>query len=119
MLKNLARCLILCALAVPFLMVSGCSDEPVAPPRAAAPSGATSAPPLALLRLGPSGDLPRLSQIAARFDQPMVPLGAYYQVPEGALALTPDIPGHQVWLNQYTLVFVPDQPLTGSHHIKV
>jgi len=115
MLKSFARGLVL--LVVPFLMVSGCTDESAAPPRAAAPSADTA--PLALLRLGPSGDLPRLTQIAAMFDQPMVPLGAYDQVPEGALALTPDIPGHRVWLNQYTLAFVPDQPLTGSHHIKV
>jgi len=45
-------------------------------------------------------------------------LGAYDQVPNGVLTLNPDLPGRRLWLNQYTLAFVPDQPLSGSLKIK-
>ena len=115
MLKKFIRRLVPGALAVLALAVSGCSDEPTEP--RASSSAETAAEPLALLRFGPQGDLSRLTQITAMFNQPMVPLGAYDQAPQNALKLTPDIPGRRVWLNQYTLAFVPDKPLTGSHHV--
>ena len=114
MKKNFAR-LVPGAVAVLILAVFGCSGQPDTP--SSAETGSPGAGPLTLLRFGPSGDLPRLTQIAAMFDQPMIPLGAYDQVPEGALNLTPDLPGRRVWLNQYTLAFVPDKPLAGSHQI--
>ncbi|MDR2935628.1 MAG: hypothetical protein LBV70_07130, partial [Candidatus Adiutrix sp.] len=105
MLKKPFRRLVLGALLV--LAASGCSGETD-----------NSAGPLVLLRFGPEGQVPRLTQIAAMFNQPMVPLGAYDQVPEGVLKLTPDLPGRRIWLNQYTLAFVPDRPLEGSYKIK-
>lgn len=73
---------------------------------------------LELLQFGPSGEVPRLSQVVAMFNQPMVALGNYTQVPEGALTLEPELAGDFIWLNQYTLAFVPKAPLTGSLEVK-
>ncbi|MDR1045010.1 MAG: hypothetical protein LBP33_07825 [Candidatus Adiutrix sp.] len=69
---------------------------------------------LSLLRFGPSGELKKLNQVAAMFNQPMAALGDYRNVPEGALSLDPPMEGQALWLNQYTLAYVFKEPLTGS-----
>ncbi len=69
---------------------------------------------LEVLRFGPEGAVKKLNQVVAMFNQPMVALGDYRRVPEGALVVEPPLEGECLWLNQYTLAFVPQKPLTGS-----
>lgn len=98
---------------------------------------------LEVLRFGPEGRVKKLSQVVVMFNQPMVALGDFAQVPEGALkvellpggelseqankgsAITAEIKssGSQLagttrWLNQYTLSFHPEKPLSGSARVK-
>ena len=92
-------------------------EVPAAPTiRAASGQGAPvpEGQPLELLRFGPEGEVRRVSQVAAMFNQPMVALGDYTKVPQGALIIEPPLEGDRIWLNQYTLAFVPKTPLTGS-----
>ncbi len=84
--------------------------------------------PLEILRFGPEGQVRQLSQVAVIFNQPMVALGAYEEPPAEALSvfLEPlradgppsELAGRTAWLNQYTLAFVPDKPLSGSAQVK-
>ncbi len=124
-----------------FLGLTGCQEQPSQPAPAPAPeasaspeAGSAAAPApaptmlpaggqgapvpegqaLELLRFGPEGEVTKLNQVAAMFNQPMVALGDYNNVPAGALTLDPPVAGGLVWLNQYTLAFVPKAPLTGS-----
>lgn len=69
---------------------------------------------LELLRFGPQGQVKKLNQVVAMFNQPMVALGDYNNVPVGVLTTDPPLEGTVLWLNQYTLAFVPKEPLTGS-----
>ncbi len=90
------------------------SPEAVANQSAPVPAGGK----LEILLLGPSGQMRRLTQIAAMFNQPMVALGDYDNVPEGAMKLDPPQEGGFKWLNQYTLAFIPKEPLEGSAEIR-
>ncbi len=70
--------------------------------------------PLEILLLGPSGQVERVTQVVAMFNQPMTALGDYDNVPEGAMKLDPPQEGDFKWLNQYSLAFIPKSPLEGS-----
>ncbi|MDL2226248.1 hypothetical protein LJB86_01125 [Deltaproteobacteria bacterium OttesenSCG-928-M10] len=136
---------VILALAFLLALPAGCQQEqkaaepaaptgeaaaPAAPPpaEAAASQGAPVPEGLALeiLAFSPSGAVNKLNQVVAMFNQPMVPLGAYDQVPERALTVDVipangdrayPLPGKAVWLNQYTLAFVPEKPLSGSANL--
>lgn len=73
---------------------------------------------LRLLRFGPEGEVKKLNQVTAMFNQPMVALGDYHKAPPGALTTDPPLEGDLKWLNQYTLVLTPRAPLTGSLTLK-
>ena len=92
---------------------------PAAAPAAIRAAAGQSAPvpegqELELLRFGPDGAVRRVSQVVAMFNQPMVALGDYFNVPKDALVTDPPLEGDRQWLNQYTLAFIPKTPLTGS-----
>ena len=147
MKKNaVSRLLFLSALVLFAVLLGACQEKPepaataaatasqVAPASQAAPAEARPAEPeaassdqsapvpenqaLEILRFGPSGELNRLSQLVVMFNQPMVALGAYEQVPEGVFSFEPPLTGKSVWLNQYSLAFVPETVLTGSLEFK-
>ncbi len=125
-MRKQIRITILTAIFALSLVLTACQKEDAVEEKAAVNSAATvkaasqagaSVPQdqkLELLRFAPDGEVKRLTQIVATFNQPMVALGAYSQVPEGALIITPPIEGTFTWLNQYTLAFTPQKPLTGS-----
>ena len=99
-----------------------------APPAPAVVAAGQDAPvpeglALEILNFGPAGAVKKLNQVVVMFNQPMTPLGAYNNVPGNGLLVdaipadgSPSYPlsGTVTWLNQYTLAFVPEQPLTGS-----
>jgi|GEM_PF-1620292 len=94
-------------------------DKATAPTAAMRPADNQGAPvpegqALELLRFGPEGQVKKLNQVVAMFNQPMVALGDYNNVPDGALTTDPPLEGSTVWLNQYTLAFAPKEPLIGS-----
>lgn len=124
--RGIASALFFLALAV----LPGCQEEKetAAAPSPAAPSAESvtrqSAPvpqgqALEILMLGPSGTVKKLSQIAVMFNQPMVALGDYGNVPAGAMKIEPPQDGTYKWLNQYTLAFTPKEPLEGSAELSV
>ncbi|MDR1920180.1 MAG: hypothetical protein LBS31_00315, partial [Candidatus Adiutrix sp.] len=122
-----------CALIIFFALVPGCRDEtpqagPVGAKAAAeavgAPAANQGAPisegsALEILQCGPAGQVKKLNQVAVMFNQPMTALGDYKNVPPGALVIAPALAGETRWLNQYTLAFAPETPLTGSHVLNV
>jgi uncharacterized protein YfaS (alpha-2-macroglobulin family) len=70
--------------------------------------------PLKVLQFLPSGKTNKLSHIVAMFNQPMVALGDYAEVPNDILVLDPPIAGQLRWLNQYSLAFFPEKVIDGS-----
>jgi uncharacterized protein YfaS (alpha-2-macroglobulin family) len=66
---------------------------------------------LRVLRGSPVGATPAVPQVVAMFNQPMTRLGDYANVPSGILKIEPPLAGEYRWLNQYTLAFVPSEPL--------
>ena len=93
-------------------------EQPVMSPAANQSAPVPQGQALEILRFGPSGNIKQLSQVIVMFNQPMVALGNYSSVPEGVLTIDPPIEGQTRWLNQYTLAFVPAEPLTGSLDLK-
>jgi hypothetical protein len=136
--KLLARAIMAIFVGTLFFGLIGCDDSKNAPP--GPPSKATKAadspddsekladpepkprPPAGpapnILQFLPSGPVPSLNQIVVAFDQPMVALGQFDQVPAGALTIEPPIKGDIRWLNEYVLAFVPEKPLLGSLNLK-
>lgn len=131
------------ALAILLTLPAGCQqDQKTAEPTASTGEAAATPPPaeaaasqgapvpkgmaLEILAFSPAGPVKKLNQVVAMFNQPMVPLGAYDRVPERALTVDVipsngdqayPLPGKVLWLNQYTLAFVPDKPLSGSANL--
>ncbi|MGL4209565.1 MAG: Ig-like domain-containing protein, partial [Candidatus Adiutrix sp.] len=113
-----------------FFLLSACQggegDEAKQPsfgtksvsPEISGPSAAEISP-LEILRCAPTGLVSNLSQFVIMFNQPMVALGDYDNVPPGALLIEPHTSGQPVWLNQYTLAFTLEAPLTGSAALSV
>lgn len=98
---------------------SATASAPAAPPAADQGAPVPSDLPLEVLRFGPSGEVKQLSQVVAMFNQPMAALGDYRNVPDGAMTIEPPtVEGDFMWLNQYTLAFVPRKPITGSLDLK-
>ncbi|UQZ89737.1 hypothetical protein C4J81_11175 [Deltaproteobacteria bacterium Smac51] len=138
-MKNIALGQQFMLAAVFFLLAltAGCQEEkpsPAAekteaaskttPAPAAKPAADQGAPipnggKLEILLLGPSGELKKLSQITAMFNQPMIALGDYANVPENAMKIEPPLEGDFKWLNQYTLAFIPKEPIEGSLELRV
>ncbi|MDR1084886.1 MAG: hypothetical protein LBP22_08510 [Deltaproteobacteria bacterium] len=130
MFKNIFLLLLGALMSLTLVTFTGCTEEPApeaqqnppAPktgPRAAPPAAQTAPLPsgeteLKILQFLPSGEAPVFNQIAVMFNQPMVALGDYDRTEEGILAIEPEIPGQIRWLNEYTLAFVPEKPLSGS-----
>ncbi|MDR0881941.1 MAG: hypothetical protein LBP55_05305 [Candidatus Adiutrix sp.] len=125
----------LAVIACLLFLLAGCQDQaddnrtatPKAPP---APQAALKPGPgqealipegqaLELLRFGPSGQVRKLNQVVAMFNQPMAALGDYRNVPAGVLTIEPPLEGETIWLNQYSLAFIPKAPLTGSLAAKI
>jgi uncharacterized protein YfaS (alpha-2-macroglobulin family) len=73
---------------------------------------------LKILQFLPKGPVKSLNQIVVMLNQPMVALGSYDQTPKDFLVLDPPVPGQLRWLNEYTLGFTPDKPLSGSLTLK-
>ncbi|MDR1312383.1 MAG: hypothetical protein LBQ12_01510, partial [Deltaproteobacteria bacterium] len=103
---------------------------PSPPPASGSPSdlgaaAAQSAPlpgadePLEVLQIIPGGQVRSFTQAAVMFNQPMARLGTFDEADQGLLAIDPPLPGKVVWVNQFTLAFVPDKPLLGSFAGKV
>ena len=132
----LNRCLLWSAIFIFSAFLAGCQENSqtdagrtaekpstaaiasAAPPAADQGAPIPEGQPLEVLRFGPSGEVKKLSQVVAMFNQPMAALGDYENVPAGAMTIEPPLEGDLVWLNQYTLAFVPKSPLTGSLELK-
>ncbi|MDR0547985.1 MAG: hypothetical protein LBI10_01010 [Deltaproteobacteria bacterium] len=104
-----------------FLSFAACEGEKPSTPTEPAPSSPSSPKPSGpkgpepkILQFLPSGPVKALNQIVVNFDQPMARIGEYQNVPTEAFVLDPPLPGQLRWLNEYSLVFTPDKPLTGS-----
>jgi uncharacterized protein YfaS (alpha-2-macroglobulin family) len=54
------------------------------------------------------------TQAAVMFSQPMAELGTFDDADQSLLTVEPPLPGKVVWINQFTLAFVPEKPLMGS-----
>ncbi|MDR1082185.1 MAG: hypothetical protein LBQ79_14840 [Deltaproteobacteria bacterium] len=103
---------------------AGSGAEPQVPSDAGA-AAAQSAPlppadePLKILQFIPRGDVRSFTQAAVMFSQPMAELGTFDSADQSLLTVDPPLPGRVVWINQFTLAFVPDKPLLGSMSVKV
>jgi uncharacterized protein YfaS (alpha-2-macroglobulin family) len=52
------------------------------------------------------------------FDEPMVALGDFANFDSSHLVLEPNLPGSYRWLNQFTLAFVPTEPISSNLTLK-
>ncbi|MDR2456767.1 MAG: hypothetical protein LBE49_09280, partial [Deltaproteobacteria bacterium] len=89
-------------------------DQAVAFDLSGASAGSSDLPELKILQFLPNGQVPKLSQIAVMFNQPMVALGDFDLVDQDQMDLEPPIEGRLRWLNQYTLAFIPEEIYSGS-----
>jgi uncharacterized protein YfaS (alpha-2-macroglobulin family) len=67
----------------------------------------------------PKGEVLSFTQAAVMFNQPMAALGDFEDVDQSLLTLDPPLPGKVLWLNQFTLAFVPDAPAQGCLTVKM
>ncbi|MDR1081660.1 MAG: hypothetical protein LBQ79_12070, partial [Deltaproteobacteria bacterium] len=105
------------------LALDGCSSGP--PAASAAPPDAepgvsgsdqesAAVEPLEILQFLPAGDVRSFTQAAVMFSQPMAEPGTFDLADQSLLKIDPPMAGKVVWINQFTLAFVPEKILLGS-----
>ncbi|MDR1040765.1 MAG: hypothetical protein LBR80_11510 [Deltaproteobacteria bacterium] len=70
--------------------------------------------PLTVLWFAPSGPVGSLTQAAVTFSQPMVEPEELGDIDRSLLTTEPPLSGKSVWVDRFTLAFVPDEPVTES-----
>lgn len=78
--------------------------------------------PLRVLAATPSGSMVGMAPsqaVAVTFTRPMVALGEPPEPPDGAIALTPNVPGRLRWEGSQVLVFEPNRPLPSATAFRV